>query len=453
MVVLTDTMHSCPASPATLNEVAAPPVYDASQKFLRQNDCLENQQSDSASSGGVSSESDVMRIREPDYSQEKQTKPGRMSKFLQTTFIVSYLIVFSIIGTLLRLAIESPTFYPGTPVNTRVLWANFGGSMIMGFLSEDQKLFHLESVGSTVPGHVREDPLRRAAHLKAHKKTVPLFIGLTAGFCGSLTSFSTFMRDVFLAFSNDLAVPSDPYSQVSLFTSSSAELRAQNGGFSFMALVAVLFTEIGLSLAGFFLGTDIAIALGRWTPTLPQTWLRKYLNPLVVVLACLTWIIIICLVILLPQQQKTTMLWNSYIWQGPFLFSLVFAPVGCLARFCVSLKLNNRVAGFPLGTFVVNTGGTMLLGMAFTLQHAPVNPSRLDMGGLTGCEVLQGIMDGFCGCLTTVSTWVLELSDLRRQQAYVYGGVSVAVALCFLVVEIGSLRWTEGLATPACFAR
>ncbi|GLA56044.1 hypothetical protein AnigIFM63604_004102 [Aspergillus niger] len=395
MVVLTDTMHSGPTNPATLNEVAAPPVYDASQKSLRQNDYLENQQSDSAISGEISSES-VMRIREPDHSQEKQTKPGRMSKFLRTTFIVSYLIIFSIIGTLLRLVIESPTFYPGTPVNTRVLWANFGGSMIMGFLSGDQKLFHFESVQSTVLGHVRGDPLRRAAHLKAHKKTVPLFIGLTTGFCGSLTSFSTFMRDVFLAFSNNLAVPSDPYSQVSLFTSSSAELRTPNGGFSFMALVAILFTEISLSLAGFVLGADIAIALGRWTPSLPQTWLRKYLNP---------------------------------------------------------LTLNNRIAGFPLGTFVVNTGGTMLLGMAFTLQHAPANPSRLGMGGLTSCEVLQGIMDGFCGCLTTVSTWVLELSDLRRQQAYAYGGVSVAVALCFLVLEIGSLRWTEGLATPKCFAR
>ena len=93
----------------------------------------------------------------------------------------------------------------------------------------------------------------------------------------------------------------------------------------------------------------------------------------------------------------------------------------------------------------------MVFGMAYSIQHATVSTSPLTIGGTTGCEVLEGIMDGFCGCLTTVSTWVLELSDLRRRHAYIYGSVSVAVALGFLVVEIGSLQWTRGLATPVCF--
>ena len=57
-------------------------------------------------------------------------------------------------------------------------------------------------------------------------------------------------------------------------------------------------------------------------------------------------------------------------------------------------------------------------------------------------------VDGPCGCLTTVSTWVLELSDLRRQHAYTYGIVSVAAGLCLLVMEIGSLEWTRGFITP-----
>ena len=139
------------------------------------------------------------------------------------------------------------------------------------------------------------------------------------------------------------------------------------------------------------------------------------------------------------------------MWKGPVLFALVFAPVGYLTRFFLSLKLNGRIRSFPLGTFTVNLGGTMVLGMAYSIQHASIGASSLGGGSIVSCQVLQGIMDGFCGCLTTVSTWVLELSDLRRRHAYLYGGVSVIIALCALVIEIGSLQWTRGLATPACF--
>lgn len=219
-----------------------------------------------------------------------------------------------------------------------------------------------------------------------------------------------------------------------------------------MALVAVLFSEIGLSLAGLFLGAHLAIGVSPWTPSLPQRWLHKMLDPVAAILAGLSWVTVICLVVLLPEYSKRSTLWSPEQWRGPVLFSLVFAPVGCLARFYISLKLNGRIASFPLGTFAVNVGGTMLLGMAYSLQHAPIASSNLGGGSFIGCQVLQGIMDGFCGCLTTVSTWVLELSDLRRRHAYFYGGLSVAVALCALVMEIGSLQWTQGLAIPSCFA-
>ncbi|OGM51059.1 hypothetical protein ABOM_000039 [Aspergillus bombycis] len=445
-----------PHDGSNLNEVAGPPpVYDPSEQSVRLKDYLEHQPERSAQISPRDARNEPVGpddVQSPDETlHEKHPKPGRISKFLQTTYIVSYLVLFSMVGTLLRVVIECLTFYPGTPVNTSVLWANVGGSTIMGFLSEDQELFHFESVKSSLPGHVRNDPPQRAAHIKAHRKTVPLFIGLTTGFCGSLTSFSTFMRDAYLALSNNPVVPAGSYDEVSLFASGSASLKSPNGGFSFMSILAVLFTEIGLSLAGLFLGAHLAVGLSPWTPSLPQVWLRKYVDPLSAILAWPLWILAICLVVLLPQAHGATTLWSPNIWRGPFLFSLVFAPIGCLSRFYLSLKLNSRIIGFPLGTFTVNIVGTMVFGMAYSVQHATVSTSPLTIGGITGCEVLEGIMDGFCGCLTTVSTWVLELSDLRRRHAYIYGSVSVAVALCFLVVEIGSLQWTQGLATPVCF--
>ncbi|KAJ5569214.1 hypothetical protein N7450_011700 [Penicillium hetheringtonii] len=75
----------------------------------------------------------------------------RLSKIVRTTCIVGYLVLFSFVGTLLRIAIECLTFYPGTPVNTSVLWANVGGSFIMGFLSEDQEIFRFEEIEAKIP--------------------------------------------------------------------------------------------------------------------------------------------------------------------------------------------------------------------------------------------------------------------------------------------------------------
>lgn len=445
-----------PESETNLDEVAAPPpIYDPSEKSVQRREYLENRSSeDDRDSQSQLHAGDT----EPQASgaslapKTEKSADGRLiSKITRTMCIVGYLIIFSIIGTLLRITIECLTFYPGSPVNTSVLWANVGGSLIMGFLSEDQGLFRYGEVEAKIPDSDRQDGARRAAHLKAHKKTIPLYIGLTTGFCGSLTSFSTFIRDVFLALANDLPVPIGQYSDISLFASASGGARAPNGGFSFMALVAVLFTEIGLSLAGLFLGAHLAIGVSPWTPSLPQHWLRKFLDPVAVVLASLSWVAVICLVILLPEHSQRSSLWSPELWRGPVLFSLVFAPVGCLARFFISIKLNSRIASFPLGTFAVNVAGSMVLGMAYSLQHASFQASSFGGGSIIGCQVLQGIMDGFCGCLTTVSTWALELSDLRRHHAYLYGALSVAVALCALVVEIGSLKWTRGLATPSCF--
>lgn len=94
---------------------------------------------------------------------------------------------------------------------------------------------------------------------------------------------------------------------------------------------------------------------------------------------------------------------------------------------------------------MANVFGTVVLGMCFDLQHAGAS-----VAGIAGCQVLQGVQDGFCGCLTTVSTWVAELKGLRRRHAYIYGFTSVSVGFCCLVVVIGGLRWTVGLQSPVC---
>ena len=59
-------------------------------------------------------------------------------------------------------------------------------------------------------------------------------------------------------------------------------------------------------------------------------------------------------------------------------------------------------------------------------------------------------MDGFCGCLTTVSTWVVEIDTLKRRAAYLYGVASVGAGLGLLVIIMGSVRWTVGWQEILC---
>lgn len=385
---------------------------------------------------------------------EKEHEIIEVSKFATQMYTISYLILFAILGTLARLGLQAITFYPGVPVVFSELWANFGGSVIIGFLSEDRMLFR-DEWGSPIfdrqlkkarrasqhhEGGPKESSIDLTTAKKAHgviKKTIPLYIGLATGFCGSFTSFSSFIRDVFLALSNDLPIPLSHPGYPSMTSSTSTIPR--NGGYSFMAVLAIIITTVSVCISGLHLGAHVALALEPYIPMLPFSFTRKFLDPIAVFIAWSAWLGSIILSIFPPDRHSSSV----EIWRGRAMFALVFAPLGCLARFYASLYLNGKIMSFPLGTFVVNIFGTIILGMAWDLQHVP-------LGGIIGCQVLQGIQDGFCGCMTTVSTWVSELSTLRMRHAYIYGTASVLLALGCLVIIMGSLRWTQGISTILC---
>ena len=60
--------------------------------------------------------------------------------------------------------------------------------------------------------------------------------------------------------------------------------------------------------------------------------------------------------------------------------------------------------------------------------------------------VIVGIEDGFCGCLSTLSTFVVELDALAVGYAYIYTLLSVGVGLIVLVIIVGleglNVGWT-----------
>ena len=375
------------------------------------------------------------------------------SKLATEIYTISYLVFFSIMGTLSRLGLQALTFYPGAPVQTGVLWANVGGSLIMGFLSEDRKLFQ-EEWGTPISSNpvqandreksktLHRSPSAAQRHATV-KKTLPLYIGLATGFCGSFTSFSSFMRDCFFALSNALHVPISHPSTTPISDTLNVH---RNPGYSFMALLAVLIVTIGLSLGALQVGAHLALGLDPYTPSIPFLFSRKIVDRSVVFLALGCWFGAIFMAIWPPDRPRGPVgnaSWALETWRSQALFALVFAPLGCLLRFYASLRLNGKIKSFPLGTFAVNIFGTMMEAIFLDLQRVPV-------GGMVGCQVLQGMSDGFCGCLTTVSTWVAELKGLRLRHAYFYGLMSVGVGLGLMVIITGSLQWTIGFQKVLC---
>ncbi|CAG8956179.1 hypothetical protein HYFRA_00012096 [Hymenoscyphus fraxineus] len=438
-----------------LDELATPPpVENPENNAIYRHKSLEDARNEEQKYREEQNRADKALNTGAEQSEEKQ--PTKVSKTATQLYTVSYLIFFSFLGTLARLGLQAITFYPGAPLVFSQLWANFGGSLFMGFLMEDRMLFKQEW-GKPIYHQKLQEAKRRAedeensseakklidlqAAKKAHaatKKTIPLYIGLATGFCGCFTSFSSFIRDAFLALSNDLPTPLNHPADYTTFSLTTSTV-PRNGGYSFMAVLAVIIITLSLCISALYVGAHIAILVEPLTPSLSLKFGRKILDPVVVVLAWGCWLGAILLAIFPPDRNSG----SPETWRGRAVFSLVFAPLGCLARFYASIYLNGKIPSFPLGTFIVNMLGTMILGMAYDLQHVP-------LGGVVGCQVLQGIEDGFCGCLTTVSTWVSELITLRRRHAYRYGFVSVVVALCFMVVIMGSMQWTRGFSALLC---
>ncbi|KAJ5810129.1 uncharacterized protein N7503_002347 [Penicillium pulvis] len=99
--------------------IAPPPISESSEKPERQRESLENRRS--------KDEREFLPLPQETEPAQVYTQNGRLPvapqpskkrvfrEFLRMACIVGYLIFFSIAGTILRLAIECLTFYPGTP--------------------------------------------------------------------------------------------------------------------------------------------------------------------------------------------------------------------------------------------------------------------------------------------------------------------------------------------------
>jgi fluoride exporter len=134
-----------------------------------------------------------------------------------------------------------------------------------------------------------------------------------------------------------------------------------------------------------------------------------------------------------------------WLWIPPFvgfntytssrLFGLALAPFGALLRYYLSLSNSKpQCRDFPWYTFYANMAATVLSCVVIIIGSAARNRSAYVFLGDGGLVV------GFCGSLSTVSTWISEIDALASRKlvaAYQYAAVSVGVGLLVAFFLLG----------------
>jgi len=227
----------------------------------------------------------------------------------------------------------------------------------------------------------------------------PLYIALATGFCGSLTTFSGWQYDVFGSWTN-----------------------SSNAGRNWLrdvvdGITKLVFTLI-ISMSSVSFGSYLAQISRSYLPRvpMPRPAIRYTLSAVGVLIYAATF----------PAYATLP---PSYRSQA--VASLLFSFPGTLSRYLLALSMNMAMKKIPLGTMAANILGTGLLGVFHVLQNKHQHVS------LHACSTLQGLIDGYCGALTTVSTFAVELNAMGGSRyAWIYGGISIVISQLLLAVVI-----------------
>lgn len=333
---------------------------------------------------------------------------AQRTRLVDEIMILLCILTGSILGVLARKGLTNLTTYLGSYLGG-IIWCNFSASLIMG-----ASIFIPDIWQELIGSKLFESP-----------SVIPLYVGIGTGFCGSFSSFSTLILEAFYK-AADLEPKQRSY--------------YPNQAYGIMEFLAVVLAHICISISAFLIGKDIASEI------------KKYLKPFstrVYILLEGVWVLIglaayIVVIVLCGVKKHGS--WRSWT------FSCIFGVFGAYLRYLLSRYFNSAHRYFFFGTYMANFLGTLLLSILILLQRGtkPENTLTRLVNDKLSCQVLEGLADGFCGCLTTVSTFVAELMNLKSYEPYVYGLVSLLTSFAALVLTLGTYAWKVSLTTPVC---
>ncbi|KAI0771574.1 CrcB-like protein-domain-containing protein [Trametes elegans] len=306
-------------------------------------------------------------------SEDEKLPPAKIYKPLSFP-VLALLMPASIFGVLARLGLQAITTYDGRSIFP-LAWVQAAGCLVMGF-----------ALGM-------REPFGRFYG--------PLYTAVTTGFCGSLTTFSGWQLDIFESWINGTASHRDWFRN------------AIDG------VGKTVFT-LAIALSAVSFGAHLAKLVVPRVPTVPPP--SRQVRYAVSALSVLVYAAAYPAYFRLPAAYR-----------HEATAALLFSFPGTLSRYLLSVLLNPRLKLFPLGTFAANVLGTALLGTFQVLQSAQ-HPHPL---GANACSVLKGLADGYCGCLTTVSTFAAEVDALDNRKSWIYVTLSWLVSQMLLAVILG----------------
>lgn len=285
------------------------------------------------------------------------------------------------VGVLCRIYLSELVNWDGVPLFPS-LYPQLVGTVIMGFVSSHKILLASHSF---------------------------LYQAIATGLCGSITTFSSW---------NSEAVS----------TLLQADQAAPNDAVRVLGWLTTLLLGLGMSTAALTLGHHLA-TLSPWADMKQRNKQLSEKSRCCVVFEAvvwvLVWLVMTLLVVAVPYVLR----------RRDLIFSCLFASLGVYIRWHLS-PFNAVFKNFKLGTFLANVTGAWVLGGVVSILD------RHTEGELFH-DLLVGVAAGFCGCLTTVSTFAVELSSLPLWASYVYGTTSIVLAQVGLILVRGTVQWTS----------
>lgn len=363
---------------------------------------------------------------------------------MSTLILHLNLAFFGFLGFLAREGFTRLCAHQG-PLNG-VLWSNFTGSLWMGYINKHP--------------FVRSSNISHRSSSKK-KADFALYTALTTGFAGSLTTFSSFILESFVLGANIVPPPKLQNGQPI------SSLNYPAPGWGTPMTLAYILTTLCVSLGGYICGQHLAsmfLSVGTVSSEKspkPASFCRllvtpfsegltsktiTYLEYFVALLGGICYALVLALAIASEVLRGGTRFNNDWRF---WLFGLIFTPPAVFLRYWLC-RINPKIFPdrFPVGTFACNIIATALLGGLSILQRGGVEGSsivRHIQHGTIKCDMVLALEDGFCGSLSTISTFIAELYKLRLKNLYIYGFISVTVAFGCMVITFGSYIWTHGI--------
>lgn len=295
------------------------------------------------------------------------------------------LSVASYVGVVARIYLAELAEWNGVPFFPSI-YPEVVGTAIMGFISSHESLLQVK-----------------------HKA---VYQAIATGLCGSITTFSSWNSEAVTVLLQIDQVTVNNVTRV-------------------IGWLTIILLGLGMPFAAFSFGKHVA-CLSPWNdqrllpdPTNNQPTRR-----------CITmegfafviiWMLFTTIGIVIPYHFNRLDL----------LFSIVFSAFGTYVRWHLS-PLNSAFTSFKLGTFIVNVLGAWVLGAAVVSRR--YLGSSLESDDIV-LQMLIGLGTGFCGCLTTVSTFAVELTSLPLLSTYIYAFSSILLAQIGLIVIRGTYEW------------